>query len=1109
MVVVSSWLEKQRSTEPLAVNSAMRDPPGVRRLAGRVGRRCGRIIFLGDEPHLEVLLACDSQNLSVGRWRSVGKLRLGRLLFLIGSLLTTCVFFYFLWGNARIQHEPRFQILASLAARRPIEGRLSGMGYAPYEPGSPQGSMYASRRALRTLLGNKSEIAPADLAILEFLTGNVDDGIENLEKACRAERLEAQCLTDLSALYLARSGRDDLIRALKASSRALESGAFLEALYNQALCLQRLSLVSSARAAWLRYLHRDPDSSWADEARHHLQRLPELLQTRSQEKDREALESAALAGDLPALRELVFKDNQAAREYSEEQILGRWGQAWLAGRQGDSSRMLISAREIGKLLGSRHGDQMLARSVAVIDYAASRRASERLANLAKGHSFYWRGLESLDRLNFERCSELFLRAGGLLSAGGSPFAGWARLRGAVCDLQQLRYETALATTTALALWARHNNFPSLQGVSLWSVGLIRSVQARPAEAVVAYQGAGELFAGLGERENLAAVKSLIAASFRDLGDDYLAWRYELEALRLLPYVRQPRKRLLVLDEAQALLRRSGDSVAALPIQDEILTENGAAKQTALVVSGLGDKALLCHELGWTEEAFRAVKEAKLRLETLPESSAKRSLSAFILPIESQLFATSDPLKAIGFITLALQHFDEVDYDYPLAVLRFRRAQAYLRLRSFARAEKDLSASIRILEKQGRQLPEASLQEQFLGQAREIFELMADLQLRLGRPEAALGYIERLRAGSLTGAHHGEYVPLTNLIRHIKEELPERVVLIDYIFIGDELHAWLIRRGSTRHFTLGFKKGSVAQDVAALNQSISNDDRGELGRQSARLRRQLLGTIYPLVEPGEKIVVIPDGPLHRLPFTALWNRSTNRYLIEDHTVASAPSALVYVLASVKSDHVGAQFASILSLGDPSFDRRFWPSLKSLNGARVEAVEVARLYPRAKVLVGHDATVSNFVTYGKGYNVLHLAAHMVVNREQPLLSVLFLSSSDGESGMLYSRDLYHLRFPVTRLVVLAACTSLGEASGGREGLSSLARPFLAGGVPGVVGSLWPVEDLGARDFLSRFHKNLRLQGDPAKALQKTQIDSIYGRALPSAQPASWAAFQLLGS
>jgi CHAT domain-containing protein len=117
-------------------------------------------------------------------------------------------------------------------------------------------------------------------------------------------------------------------------------------------------------------------------------------------------------------------------------------------------------------------------------------------------------------------------------------------------------------------------------------------------------------------------------------------------------------------------------------------------------------------------------------------------------------------------------------------------------------------------------------------------------------------------------------------------------------------------------------------------------------------------------------------------------------------------------------------------------------------------------------------------------------------------------DPNDGLLFLRELQHIKLPHTKLVVLSACQSgLGQYYRG-EGIVSLIRPFLASGVPTVAASLWPVNEQATSDLMIEFHRQRRLANKSAGgALQAAEIKLSESAAFK--HPFYWAPFILVGA
>ena len=207
-----------------------------------------------------------------------------------------------------------------------------------------------------------------------------------------------------------------------------------------------------------------------------------------------------------------------------------------------------------------------------------------------------------------------------------------------------------------------------------------------------------------------------------------------------------------------------------------------------------------------------------------------------------------------------------------------------------------------------------------------------------------------------------------------------------------------------------------------------------------------------------------------------------------------------------------------MGDPEFDHEVYPTLPDLHSARREAETIAEYYSykTRRVLIGKNATKGQIETAAQRADVIHLAAHYVADEHSEMLSKLVLakernapSGSESPAGTLLASEIYTMNFPRTRLVVLAACRTGIERQYKGEGAIGLARPFLARGVPLVVGSLWPVETEATTELMIRFHR-YRKQGQmpAATALQQAQRDMLTSENPIYQRPFSWASFVVIG-
>jgi CHAT domain-containing protein len=119
------------------------------------------------------------------------------------------------------------------------------------------------------------------------------------------------------------------------------------------------------------------------------------------------------------------------------------------------------------------------------------------------------------------------------------------------------------------------------------------------------------------------------------------------------------------------------------------------------------------------------------------------------------------------------------------------------------------------------------------------------------------------------------------------------------------------------------------------------------------------------------------------------------------------------------------------------------------------------------------------------VVHFATHALANLRQPLASLLVLpaSGADGTPTYLTAGQVQEWRGDAD-LVFLSACESaIGPPrfAGGMPGLQSA---FLRAGARGVIATLWPIEDVLARQFSADFYQRFTGGQSAARALSETQ-------------------------
>ncbi len=270
-----------------------------------------------------------------------------------------------------------------------------------------------------------------------------------------------------------------------------------------------------------------------------------------------------------------------------------------------------------------------------------------------------------------------------------------------------------------------------------------------------------------------------------------------------------------------------------------------------------------------------------------------------------------------------------------------------------------------------------------------------------------------------------------------------------------------------------------QDAFALNQSL----------------------IAPLLNStqSERLIIIPDGKLSRIPFESLveqaptgTNLTNAPYLIKKFQIFYGYSTKVLLQQVSQKQHSGTLDIAMAPISV------FAPNLQvaALNNTVAEMEAFKMALRNAIVYTYSNASLPVFKNKSSSAHILHIATHAVAYGKQP-----YIIFSDS---LLYMQQLYGMQIPA-QLVVLSACkTSVGEQQQG-EGTMSLARAFSYAGAQNVITSFWEVNDKSTADFMQLFYTGLQEKG-PGTVLHQTKIKWLELSAGKSqlASPYYWAAF-----
>lgn len=515
---------------------------------------------------------------------------------------------------------------------------------------------------------------------------------------------------------------------------------------------------------------------------------------------------------------------------------------------------------------------------------------------------------------------------------------------------------------------------------------------------------------------------------------------------------------LALEGELALL--DGDAAQALRIFDELAAVEG--RWSASWWADFG-RARALTALGRREQAIGAYETALGHLE---------GAAALLDPLIDRPYFTGDRDEVYDRYLLLL--LDERRHADAFAVSERCRDRTALARRGIAGDEQqEHQELLAVVADVKRRLDLHEGDEAFLRPAgRDAWEQRrGSLLEELVEAQAALATALRLPP-----------VAATIALEEVQDNVPEGAAVLYYHVTADELILFVVRRESFQVHRTTVTRHQLATWIGELHRDL---DAGESPSGDAGL----VGAVLPpsmRLDEGERVLIVPHGPLHALPFAVL-GRGGQR-LVEGHAIGYAPGA--GVLGAYRAAPLELSSVSAIVVADPTGD---------LAGAREEGHAVAARVPGARVLLGGEATDGAIREGLASAGLFHFAGHAVVDADLPQHSHLRLAGGQKLSWL----DLQTIRVEPA-LVILSGCEtgrSMTPAAGEAWGLSTA---FLHGGASSVVAAGWQVPDGPTRALMDRLYDGL-LTTSAADSLRRAQLELAAGEAgLEASLPSVWGAF-----
>ena len=989
-------------------------------------------------------------------------------------------------ASAALDFRPSLARLSADFPYRDVRPRLRGSNDAASS--SLAASLWDVIKRLREGGGDRHA-----LGVSYLLVGSPKDAVATLEQTLRAatnqrgELAEAirrsrdpALLNDLAATYLALDNPALQPLAIEAVQRAWALERTPPIAWTRAVVIDSYHIRERSIAAWRDYLALEPRSQWSDFAH---RRLNDLLQPTDAELWPSARDRLlAVRNDDPAFLRDVDRFRQEVRLWCENDLLPSWGDAVL---RNDSSAVpqLVKIEALAGALERASGDREIADAVEAI----RKSTGDALRQLAKGHVAYGAGMHAERQSTVEEATAALATASATLDPRVTPFAWRARMEHAGMLYSSNQYRQALAELLQVEKECR-------AGLSIAGRARIETLLATAfiqissyKEAVDYYVRAVEAYRSIGEGDYESALLVRLADALDLMGDAAgarLNLQHGLELQQRTGDLRHAHYAMFV--GAFHALEADQQAQAAL-FFDAMVEIDAAAGDPSRTCTSAMWRSAYRYRLGLAEQAGSDLAVAQRICGSISDRAVRERQLAY-LEIAMSFGTNSFSSEPLTGLDDAIRYFDRSDNRIWLSTAYFARARRLATRGDAAAAERDFQAALRETEASREKIDDSMLRVSFTATADEITDGYVDFLLQQRRERDAFEMSDRRRVRELVDSPLARWrgSDPKELLPDIQAALQDGTALIEYRVLRDRIVAWVVTPDRFETIALPSQAANVTAAVADVRSNASF------------LYDALMRPLDASLRDVKALVIVPDGELERVPFSALHDAVRNKSVVESHATVMTPSAALFVRSRARSLERSTRDEQVMVVEASAGGAGLAP----LPDAAAEALSIARLYHGAHVIDGSAATRESLLRAFQKTTILQFAGHTVIDADPASRTLRLGESPLARLGMA---DIANAAMPRMRLVYLSACETDSGPVLKSEGSITIARSFFAAGVPLVVGTLWPIDDAAAHLAARKFHERLFRGDTPAESLRQAQL-ALLRQGVPFRD---WASLRLIGA
>jgi len=329
-------------------------------------------------------------------------------------------------------------------------------------------------------------------------------------------------------------------------------------------------------------------------------------------------------------------------------------------------------------------------------------------------------------------------------------------------------------------------------------------------------------------------------------------------------------------------------------------------------------------------------------------------------------------------------------------------------------------------------------------------------------------------------------------------LLETVVLYP-VLLEDRIELLISNGKKIQQFKAPVRLNKLTQTVRDFRLQIERETgTSQYKKYSQQLYTWLIQPIQNYLDEHQihTMVIIPDGPLRTIPFSALYDG--NQYLIEKYAVATAPGLSMIDSKPLEKQNINV-FAGGISESVQGFDAL--PNVGKELASLQQNID-ASIYQDKKFT---NALLESQLKAGQ-FNVAHLATHgeFLSDYKKSFLlthdgrfTLSSLEETVGQRGITGKEPL--------ELLVLSACQT---AAGDDRAALGLAGVAIQAGARSALASLWSINDEATFELVNEFYVQLQKKSiSKAESLRRAQLKLIANNRYE--HPSNWSPFLLIGN